>query len=588
MILSTLSRSLIGRSGVCSNIFKTNVIVNKSNVWFKQMHLSASVCTLKKPEHIYTSPHTDVQIPDMTLIDFLKDKSKDYDDRIATVCAETGEEMRYGELWAKVGSVASALVKLGIGLGSTVGLVSPNCPEFVICFLATAATGATITTVNSLYTPAEISRQLEDSGASAVIYHPTTAAVVLGATQMLPPGSVKHMISTHEAVNSGDLALLTLEADDGLAYPKNLQVDLASDVLVLPYSSGTTGVPKGVELTNRCIVCNLQQVSHPKVVFHNPDGVSVLFSVVPMFHIYGMVACLMLSILTGSKSVTFHKFDPQLFIKSMVQYKPTVMHLVPPILNFLVQSPKVLPEYMASMRTIVCGAASVGDVIVKQVHDKFGSGILFQEGFGMTELSPGAHLTIMGECTPGSCGPPLSNTMTKLVHVETKETLGPDDGPGEICIKGPQLMKGYRNNPEATAATIDADGWLYTGDIGRVDSDGNLFIIDRLKELIKVKGFQVAPAELENLLKDCPGVADSAVIGVKHDKLGEAPLAYIVKNPKHESITEEHIQKYIADRLSTHKHLAGGVVFLDAIPKGSTGKILRKELKQMAESDSSN
>ncbi|KAA0203789.1 hypothetical protein HAZT_HAZT002554 [Hyalella azteca] len=274
---------------------------------------------------------------------------------------------------------------------------------------------------------------------------------------------------------------------------------------------------------------------------------------------------------------------------------PTILHTVPPILGFLAQTPEVRPEFLQTVRLLVCGAAPVGEALARCITHKFGSLFKFQEGYGMTEMSPVSHVSAKAGYVPGSCGVPVPNTAAKIVHVKTGVALAAGEGEGELLIKGPQfilslchfqVMKGYLKNEVATAETIDSDGWLHTGDVAKVDSDGNFYIVDRLKELIKVKGFQVAPAELEDLLRGFVGVADVAVVGVPDDKLGERPRAYVVKHPNN-SVTEAALEQFVASKVSVHKRLTGGVVFVDAIPKNSTGKIMRKELREMAAKEAS-
>ncbi|XP_018025816.1 4-coumarate--CoA ligase 5 [Hyalella azteca] len=561
----------------------------ESKLWVRKYCIPASASKANE-EVVFRSPYTDVDIPNVSLIKYLRDKTKLHDDRIALVCGENGEELRYGEMWRRVDNVASALARLGVQRNTTVALVAPNCPELVVSFFATISTGAVATTVNCLATPAEMARQLENSDTAVVVFHPAMAGVVqqaVGRLQQQKQGSVRALICTHALPEKqpGLLYLPDLYGDDGSALPSTASIIPSEDLVVLPYSSGTTGLPKGVMLTHSNIIANLQQLTHHEVMDVNPDG-DVLFGVLPMFHIYGMVACLFMSVSMSCKVVTFTKFDPQLYVQSLVKYQPTILHTVPPILGFLAQTPEVRPEFLQTVRLLVCGAAPVGEALARCITHKFGSLFKFQEGYGMTEMSPVSHVSAKAGYVPGSCGVPVPNTAAKIVHVKTGVALAAGEGEGELLIKGPQVMKGYLKNEVATAETIDSDGWLHTGDVAKVDSDGNFYIVDRLKELIKVKGFQVAPAELEDLLRGFVGVADVAVVGVPDDKLGERPRAYVVKHPNN-SVTEAALEQFVASKVSVHKRLTGGVVFVDAIPKNSTGKIMRKELREMAAKEAS-
>ncbi|KAF2358668.1 AMP-dependent synthetase/ligase [Trinorchestia longiramus] len=605
-MLSRVAREVCRSHGLSARA--TQRLQNKLSV--RKLCIPASA-SRTNDEVVFRSPFTDVDIPNVSLIQFLREKTEGYENRVSLVCGETGEELRYGEVWRRIDSVASAFLKLGVGRNATVAMVIPNCPEFTVTFLAAISAGCTVTTVNCLATASEMARQLENSEASVVVYHPLLAGVVQQAVHLLQECSVslKALVCTEGAAPEGHVSLSDLYGESAASLDHAV-VNPSEDLAVLPYSSGTTGLPKGVMLTHSNIVANLTQVLHPDITEVNPDG-DLMFGVLPMFHIYGMVTCMLLSFATGCTTVTFHKFDPQLYVSSLIKYQastlalrvlpyqvpgkypsctcpplsstrqPTVLHTVPPILGFLAQTPEVKPEFLRSVRMLVCGAAPVGEALAHSITAKFDHGLSFQEGYGMTEMSPVSHMTSKTGYVPGSCGVPVPNTLSKIVHPDTGVVLAAGEGEGELLVKGPQVMKGYLKNAEATAETLDAEGWLHTGDIARVDSIGNCYIVDRLKELIKVKGFQVAPAELEDLIRGSGGVADVAVVGVPDDKTGERPRAYVVKTSK-DSVTAEELIEYVSSRVSVHKQLTGGVVFIDAIPKNMTGKILRKELRDLA------
>jgi len=548
---------------------------SKKTVRLSRTASSLSRNTETQEKYIYKSPWQDITIPDLSVIEYLKQRSAGYDDRVAMVCGEDDISLRYGELWEQVTRLSSALARRGVGAGCCVALVSHNCPEMVAAFLACTAVGAVVTTANPNYTPAEIEMQLEDSRANLVIYHPAVGETVqraVGGKQM------KLMMSTHAAKQDGaHTSLPELLTDDGSCAPV-LQLDPRSDVVVMPYSSGTTGRPKGVMLTHANLVANLQQITNPDMLHYDPHEVQTMFGILPMFHIYGMVGSLYMSLATGSRCITFTHFDPKSFVAALETYRPTLLHTVPPILNFLGLSPAVTAKHFESVSQVICGAAPVGEAVINMVRKKLPGDWLFQEGYGMTELSPVSHMSPNEGAVLGSCGRPVANTEVKIIDMETGEALGPGQD-GELCVRGPQVMKGYYNNRAATDATIDRCGWLHTGDVARVDRAGNFFIVDRLKELIKVKGFQVAPAELEDLLRTLPGVVDVAVVGVPCAKAGELPRAYVVQAGH---LTEAEVSAFVAAKLSEHKQLAGGVVFCDAIPKSATGKILRRVLRDQA------
>ncbi|ROT80532.1 hypothetical protein C7M84_000768 [Penaeus vannamei] len=442
----------------------------------------------------------------------------------------TGQSITHGEFQTLSKRLGSALTRLGMKQGDVLGIVSPNCPEFALTFFGVASIGGINTTVNCTYTAVEIAKQLENSGASIVMTHPLL------------------LTNIQEACN---------------------------------IYKGTTGVPKGVMLTHYNLVANLQQITHPSLMSVRGAVQDIFLGVLPFFHIYGMVPCMGLSLMTGSLTVTLPMFDPKLYVEAIQKYKVTYLHTVPPLVSFLTQSPMVKPELLDNVHTMICGAAPVGPVLINEFRKKFTDRIQFQEGYGLTEASPVTHLTPINKYLPGSTGPSIPNTYAKIVDLETGKTIGPDEGTGELCIKGPQIMKGYYRNEKATKETIDEEGWLHTGDIAKMDHDENVYIVDRLKELIKVKGLQVAPAELEDLLREHPDINDVAVIGIPDERAGEVPRAYVVLSPNSPK-TEEEIAKYVEENVAPHKRLAGGVVFINEIPKLATGKILRRKLKETA------
>jgi len=337
-------------------------------------------------------------------------------------------------------------------------------------------------------------------------------------------------------------------------------------------------------LTHENLATHLKMLSAPGVLKFDenkgPGTEERLLGLLPFFHCYGMTNFLIINLAWGSNTLCLPKFDPNTFLHAIRNHKPTIWHLVTPLINLIANSPDYTKKEFEPMHTIVGGAAPIGKLLVEQVLKKSGKYFTFQEVYGMTELSPGSHTLreTSNNTKIGSCGVPIPNTLSKIVATDgSGKSLGPNQR-GEVCVKGPQVMKGYWNNEEATKNTIDADGYLHTGDIGYYDEDNHFYIVDRLKELIKVKGFQVAPAELEELLRNHPDVSDAAVIGINNAESGELPRAYIVK--KNASLTDETINRFINEKVATYKQLKGGIEYVDAIPKAPSGKILRRELKK--------
>jgi len=426
-------------------------------------------------------------------------------------------------------------------------------------FHGVASLGAVLTTINPTYTPEEIAFQLKDAGARVVF---TTASLLDRALAGVAGAGAPIDIVTIDRVE-GVPALDELYVD---ADPPAVTINPATDVVVLPYSSGTTGLPKGVMLTHRNLLANLVQIDA-----HETAELRALVGVLPFFHIYGMVVVMNLGLLRGSTCVTLQKFDLEAFLRILQDWPIDMAHIVPPIAVALAKHPVVDNYNLTGLRWLFSGAAPFGPHLTEAVQARLG--VRVRQGYGMTEASPATHYTVAGADRPGKVGPLMASTEGRVVDPETGRDLGVGEA-GEVWVRGPQVMKGYLNNPEATARTLDADGWLHTGDIGVVDEDGYLEIVDRLKELIKVKGFQVAPAELESLLLKHPSIADAAVIGVDDGDCGEVPKAFVVAR---EPIEATAVMAFVEQHVAHYKRLRH-VEFADAIPKSPSGKILRRVL----------
>src|SRR5712691_3573245 len=348
-----------------------------------------------------------------------------------------------------------------------------------------------------------------------------------------------------------------------------VEINPREDLVALPYSSGTTGLPKGVMLTHRNLIANMRQMDGLDY-FCQDD---TLLCVLPLFHIYGLVVVLNMGLHLGATIVTMPRFDLEQFLGLIEKYRVTLSHIVPPIVLQLARNPLVRTRDLSSLKMIFSGAAPLGPELSRECMERIGCSI--RQGYGMTETSPVTHSSPAdpAQMKLGSVGPPAPNTECKLVDPGTGGELGPNQE-GEVWVRGPQIMLGYLNNPEATARTIDADSWLHTGDIGYADEDGHFFIVDRVKELIKYKGFQVAPAELEAILLTHPAVFDAAVIPCADDEAGEVPKAFVVKKGE---TTAAAIMEFVEERVAPHKRLRF-VEFIDQIPKSASGKILRRVL----------
>ena len=361
-----------------------------------------------------------------------------------------------------------------------------------------------------------------------------------GRAKPSPPPAATIDIVTIDAVDGvPSIAAIAVDAD-----PPPVTIDPANDVVVMPYSSGTTGLPKGVMLTHRNLVANLAQIDALET-----RDLRAFVGVLPFFHIYGMVVIMNLALLRRATSVTLPRFDLETFLRVLQDWPISLAHIVPPIAVALAKHPIVDRYDLSKLRWLFSGAAPLGPQLTEVVQARLS--VRVRQGYGMTEASPATHYTLPGADRAGKIGPLMPNTEGRIVDPETGADLGPGQA-GEVWVRGPQVMKGYLNNPAATAHTVTDDGWLRTGDIGIVDDDGYLEIVDRLKELIKVKGFQVAPAELEALLLKHPNIADAAVIPVKDDECGEVPKAVVVVR---EPMSPEAVMAFVAENVAHYKRV---------------------------------
>jgi acyl-CoA synthetase (AMP-forming)/AMP-acid ligase II len=350
-----------------------------------------------------------------------------------------------------------------------------------------------------------------------------------------------------------------------------VEFDPAADIAAIPYSSGTTGVMKGVMLTHRNLVANLVQAEH----VHAFTAEDVIIAVLPFFHIYGLSVIMNQGLLAGATLVTMPRFELASFLDLLERHRVTRAPVVPPIALALAKHPAVATRDLSALAHIGCGAAPLAVEIAQAVKTRIGCSVT--QGYGMTETSPVTHLVAPFSTAdkPGSVGPPLPATDCRLVDPGTGADCGPGER-GELWIRGPQVMLGYLGRPQATAAMLDDDGWLHTGDIAVADDEGWFAIVDRVKELIKYKGFQVAPAELEAILITHPQVSDCAVIGIPDEQAGELPKAFIV--PAHAALDPDEVIRFVAGQVAPHKRIRA-LELVDEIPKSASGKILRRLLR---------
>ncbi|MEM9530438.1 MAG: AMP-binding protein [Pseudomonadota bacterium] len=515
------------------------------------------------PQIVHSSPLPDVAIPSTTITDLVLQRVAEQPDHIAIQDAGGGSSYTFQQLSDAIYSLAGGLQQRGIGPGKVVGIMAPNLPEYAIVFHAVAVTGGALTPVNPLYGPEEVHHQLTDAGASLLITIAPFAETALAAAE----GT-----DVSEVVVMGDAVPGTTDFKSVFGAPiAQVPVDVDNDIVVLPYSSGTTGLPKGVMLTHKNLVANIAQFS--PVFEYTHDDVALAF--LPFFHIYGMQVLMNGLLSNGVTTVTMPRFDMVEALKTVQNLKVTRFFAVPPVILGLASAPVVGEFDLSSIKQVCSGAAPLGAELQAKAVEKLGCEVV--QGFGMTELSPVSHLTTSGDYRPGTSGVTVSNTECRVVDPESGEDQ-PINERGELWVRGPQVMKGYLNNDTATAETITEDGWLRTGDIAIIDEHGHMSIVDRLKELIKYKGFQIAPAELEALLLTHPKVSDVAVIGIPDEEAGEVPKAFVTTS-EGQSVTLEEIQTFIGEHLVKYKQVQQLAV-IDQIPKSASGKILRKELRQ--------
>ena len=510
---------------------------------------------------IHTSPMPDVDIPDQSITECVFASAAERADEVA-ITDGASSSYTFSELHAAVRSLGGGLSSRGVGPGTTVAILAPNVCEYAIVFHGIALAGGTVTTINPTYGPEEVRHQLTDAGASWIV----TIPMFLETARTASEGTgVEQIVVMGEAEGAIPLASLFGPPID------QVPVDYAEHVVVLPYSSGTTGLPKGVMLTHRNLVANIAQMEY---TFVPTDG-EVALAVLPFFHIYGMQVLMNMLLAFGVRVVTMPRFDMVRALELVQEQRITRFFAVPPMVLGLAKHPVVDDFDLSSVKQIFSGAAPLGADLAAAAAARVGCEVV--QGYGMTELSPVSHCTPEGQFRPGTSGVTISNTEIRIVDPESGDDLDVG-GRGELLVRGPQVMKGYLNNPEATAETLDADGWLHTGDVAIVDEENHVSIVDRIKELIKYKGFQVPPAELEAVLVTHPAVADAAVIGIPDEEAGELPKAFVTLAPGAGSLTLEDLQAHVAEHLATYKQVRALEV-LEAIPKSASGKILRRELR---------
>ena len=519
---------------------------------------------------LFKSPTPDVAIQAQTWPDYFFECIAPFPGQIALIEGATGREISYRELGRQIRQFAAWLQQSGYGKGDVIALYAPNSPEYVVAFQAILSIGAVVTPANPMYTASELAHQLNHAGARCLV---SCLALYDKVSESLSDTAIQQtVLLDSEAANTTGFSQCLEQAAEASPQPVAISPD---DLAVLPFSSGTTGLPKGVMLNHSALVAHNIVLAKQKDA-SMPCPQDSVIATLPFFHIYGISVIMNLGLTHGSSLVVMSSFDPVLFLTLLQKHRITRAYLVPPIILFLAKHPDVANFDVDALNYICSGAAPLGEELAKQVAARLDCKVV--QGYGMTEMSPATHFTPdldqKGLDKPASIGVLIPNTQAKIIDIESGEPQGYNQQ-GELLVKGPQMMKGYLNNPEATAATIDAEGWLHTGDIAYVDEDEYFYIVDRLKEFIKYKGYQVAPAELEAILLTHDLVDDVAVVPFPDEEAGEIPKAFVVAKS---AIDADALMNWLADQVAPFKKVRQ-VEFVEQIPKSPSGKILRRLLK---------
>jgi len=498
------------------------------------------------------APYEEFPLPEL-----LRRSAERFGEKPALIAAD-GATRTYRDLWSHARKVARFLQDHGIQKGDRVGIFSPNLVDYGAVFYGALLAGATVTTLNPLYREREIEHQLDDAEAVALFAFSPMIAPVQVASQNLP--RLRHIWPIE---NLPELVGGVSEEYQPVA------INAREDVAALPYSSGTTGLPKGVMLTHHNIAANVKQ----GLAVKQADSDSVSLCVLPFFHIYGMTVLLSIGVALGATGIVMMRFDLEQMLHLIGKYRITNVYLAPPAILAMTAVPDRSRFDTSSLRAIQSGAAPLPPEVGQRAKSIYGC--VVSQGYGMTETSPAVNTNPFERIKLESCGPPMADTFEKIVSLDTGQEL-PAGEVGELAVRGPQVMKGYWKRPQETSECLGEDGWLLTGDIGWLDEDGYLHLLERKKEMIKYKGYQVAPAELEAVLHEHPAVLDAAVIPKAHLESGEIPKAFVVLRQGFEA-THEELMAFVAERVAPYKKIRE-MEYVTEIPKSAAGKILRREL----------
>jgi long-chain acyl-CoA synthetase len=502
--------------------------------------------------------------------------------KTALVDTSCGRRLTFAEYGSLVESLARGLISAGLAPGEVVAIFLPNSWEFAITYHAVTLAGGIPTLLNPSYREREIRYQMENSGATFLI----TDAPLLENVSLSALPALRRVFTTRSE-HQGCENFATLLRSTSAKFPDATRSPQET-IAALPYSSGTTGLPKGVMLSHYNLVANVYQIVGPNAAPLTPDTVMLCF--LPLYHIYGLTVALTLSLALGSTLVLMPRCDVQKLCALLIEEGITMIPLVPPAINVLCQAVEagIFPKEH-KVRWVKCGAAPLAPDLARRLTDL--TGILVNQGYGMTEASPVTHVGFIAPpemYRPASIGQPVAMTDCRILDVTVTDKnvdgkdkdVGPDE-PGELVMRGPQIMMGYWKEPQATAAVL-RDGWYFSGDVVRRDAEGFYYVLDRSKEMIKYKGFPVAPAEVESVLLEHAAVRDCGVIAKPDLAAGEIPCAFIVLREGFAASTalDAQLRGFVADRLAHHKQ-PREIHFVETVPRTPSGKILRRELRKI-------
>ncbi|XP_069364062.1 luciferin 4-monooxygenase-like isoform X2 [Maniola hyperantus] len=533
---------------------------------------------LRKPNYVY-GEDTLLKVPmPLNFAKYVLRQIWSYKHGIALINGKTHEKLTFRDLAKSAMNLAISLNRMGVGKGDVIAICSENRQEFFSTLIGIICTGATVTCVNPAYTKGELKHVLGISKPKIIFYSPVAYKTHVKTLETLPYLQ-KLVLFGQERQNNTllyeELAkpvhqIKGFATEDGNSVNQDeivlenfavVDVMGQTDTAVILYSSGTTGLPKGVMLTHMNLIASCEA---PDTV----DPKEMSLHITPWYHVMGMIGVARI-FYSGGTVVYLSKFDADFFMKTIEAYKVVQMVVAPPVLIAVCKSQANYD--VSTVKIMYCGAAPLRDDTIAAVKQRFPKLIAVLQGYGMTECTLAATRDTY-----------LEAQETKIVDVETRKILGPNQ-PGEICLKGPSIMKGYVGKDRRD--DFDDEEFFRTGDIGYYDDDKYFFIVDRLKELIKYKGYQVAPAEIEAVLLQHPGIRDAGVVGVPHETGGEVPRAFVV-HQSGSNLSEEEIKAFVAEKLSNPKHIRGGVRFVSEIPKTPSGKIMRKLLREMVKAKS--